>query len=33
MPPVAKNKMVDSNTGIENTSDDFNPLNYPKKYQ
>ena len=30
MPPVAKNKKVDSNTEKENTSIDFNKLNYPE---
>ena len=31
MLPVAKNKNVDSNMEIENTSVDFNTLNYPEK--
>ena len=29
MPPVAKNKMFDSSTEIENTSADLNTLCYP----
>ena len=31
MPPVAKNKKVDSNTEMGNTSGDFNALNYPEE--
>ena len=31
MPPIAKSKEVDSNTGIENTSANFNTLNYPEE--
>ena len=31
MPPVAKNKKIDSKTEIENTNVDFNMLNYLEK--
>lgn len=31
MPPVAKNKKVDSDTEIENPSVDFDGLNYPEE--
>ena len=31
MPIVAKKKEIDSNTEIENTSVNFNTLNYPEK--
>ena len=31
MPPVAKNKKVDYDTEIENSSVDFDALNYPEE--
>ena len=31
MPPVARNKNIDSNAEIENTSVDSNTLNYPEE--